>query len=68
MPVGILPRVELGLNDKSGSRANAADEIDHGLVIGQRLPSPVFGDVTEESMLDLVPLGGAGGEVRHANG
>jgi hypothetical protein len=40
-----------------------ANELDESFEGRQWLAPPVLGDVTEEAMLDLVPLAGAGREV-----
>jgi len=61
------PGIELGFDAESGGRADAPDQLHDGLVIDQGSSSPVFGDVAEESMLDLVSLGRAGRKVRDAN-
>src|SRR4051812_48000693 len=65
---GVLARVELRLDREPGAGANTADELDDGLVIDERATAPVLRDVTEEPVLDLVPLGRAGWEVRDADG
>ena len=39
------------------------DVLEHGFVAGERLSSPVLGDLAEEPVLDGIPLGGAGGVV-----
>src|SRR5580658_3763659 len=64
---GVGSCVELRFDAEPRSGAHAPDQLDDGLVIDQRSSSPVFGDVAEESMLDLVPLGGAGRKVRDAD-
>jgi hypothetical protein len=38
------------------------DEINNDLIAGQRPASPVLGDKTEQSVLDLVPLLVPGGK------
>ena len=43
------PRLSLG----------CADEVEHGVESGQWLACPVLGDLTEESVFDGIPLGGA---------
>ena len=65
---GILTRIELGFHREPGRRADAADELRDRLVIDQRATAPVFGDVAEQPMLDLVPLRGPRRKVRHADG
>src|SRR5437879_6442929 len=56
--------VQLRLHPQAGRGARVADQIDHGLKGAERTASPVFRDVAEEAMLDLVPLAGARWEVR----
>src|SRR4029450_7775682 len=41
------------------------DQLDDRLVAGEWAAPPVHGDVAEQPVLDLVPLGGAGREVAH---
>src|SRR5256886_3121429 len=42
-----------------------ADQVDDHLVVGERPPSPVHGDVTEEPVLDFVPLRGTRRKATH---
>src|ERR687892_392322 len=60
--------IECGADGQPGRRAHTANELDDGLSIDERPAAPVFGDVAEEAMFDLVPLGGAGWEMRDADG
>src|SRR5665213_2937511 len=55
----IKPGIKLCFDDKASLRSDAADELHYGLVIDERPATPVLGDVTEEPVLDLVPLAGA---------
>jgi len=41
---------------QSGLGRCRADQFDDGEAIGQRPAAPVLGDVTEQPVLDLVPL------------
>jgi len=67
-PLGVGSCVELRFDSEPGGRAYATDRLHDGLVIDQGSSSPVLGDVAEESVLDLVPLGRAGRKVRDADG
>ena len=60
--------VEFRLYLKPGLGSCVADAVDDGLVGRQRGAPPVRRDVAEESVLDLVPLARAGGEMTHVNG
>ena len=57
--------IKLRLDTKAGGRARRADQLHDGLVIQKRPATPILRDVTEHAVLDLVPLGCAGGKVRH---
>ncbi len=65
---GVFPSIELGLDGEPCGRAHAPNERHHGFSVDQRTPAPVLGDVTEEPVLNLVPLGRAGREMRDADG
>ena len=56
------------MDDKTGLGCRGAKKVEHGLVALERLASPVLADLTEEAMLDGVPLGGAGGVVADGDG
>jgi hypothetical protein len=49
-----------GADSQAGAGGGGGDRVDDDLVAGQRPPTPVEGDVGEQPVLDLVPLGGAG--------
>ncbi len=55
--------VERGLHEKAGARRRRGNQIDDGLVADQRFAALVLRDETEQSMLNLVPLAGAGREM-----
>jgi len=59
--------VQVGGDNQSGFRGRGADEVKDFLIGTQRLTGPVFGDFREESMLNGVPLGSAGGVVSNGN-
>ena len=56
-PRGILAGVEFGPDPEPGLRPGVPDAVDDGLIRRQRGASPVRRDVTEETVLDLVPFG-----------
>jgi len=55
----ILIRVQDCLDFEPGARLGAANQMNDGLIIDQRLPSPVQTDKRKEPVLDLVPLAGS---------
>src|SRR5215203_640336 len=57
---GIGTGIQLCPDREPGGGPHTPNELDHGFAIDERTPTPVLGDVTEEAVLDLVPLGGAG--------
>src|SRR6266850_4986992 len=59
--------VQLRANAQSRRRAGVADQVDDRFEGPERAAPPVRGDVTEEPMLDLVPLARAGWEVTHGD-
>jgi len=52
----ISPRVERAGDLQSGLGGRSADQRDDGDMIHQGMAAPVLGDVTEQTVLDLVPL------------
>ena len=64
----VLVFVERCANAKTRFGGDAADQVDHDLAGQQRPASPVVGAVAEHSMLDLVPLAGAGRKVTDLHG
>ena len=56
---GVFAGVELDGDGQPGGCGGGADQLDHGLVAGQRPAAPVAGDLREQPVLDLIPLGGA---------
>src|SRR6266851_7280347 len=60
----VAPFVQLGLDAQASRRPGVTDQLHDRLEGVERTASPVLGDVTEEAVLDLVPLAGAGREVR----
>ena len=57
---GVFAGVQLGGDGQPGGRGGGGDQLDDGLVAGQRPAAPVAGDLREQPVLDFVPLGGAG--------
>ena len=55
----IVIGVQHCLDSEPGARLRATDEIDDGLIVDQRLSSPVQADKREEPVLDLIPLAGS---------
>jgi hypothetical protein len=49
-------RVERAFNFQTGLGGRRADQLNHGEAVGERLAAPVLRDVTEQPVLDLVPL------------
>src|SRR5215204_569244 len=64
---GIGTGIQLCPDREPGGGPHTPNELDHGFAIDERTPTPVLGDVTEEAVLDLVPLGGAGWKMRDAD-
>ena len=52
----IASLIELGFDAQPGRRSGVADQLDEGLEGAKRTAAPVLRDVTEEPVLDLVPL------------
>src|SRR5215471_2289755 len=52
----IAARVESALDCQAGLGRRRTDQLDHGEAIRQLPSAPVLRDVTEQSVLDLVPL------------
>src|SRR5712692_628047 len=67
LPRWVGPLVQLGLDAQASLRPRVTDQLHDRLEGAERTASPVLGDVTEEAVLDLVPLAGAGREVRDVN-
>ena len=65
-------RVELGgqtaVDSQPGFGLGLPNQADDGAVAGQRLPRPVLADLTEEAVLNRIPLRGAGGVMADRHG
>lgn len=58
---GVGGFVEFGVDAQAGAGCGGSDGLDDHFVAGQGSSAPVHGEVGEEPVFDLVPLGGAGG-------
>ena len=63
-----MPAVEVGRDCETGSGAGVADEVENFGVAVERLGGPVFGDFGEQSVLDGIPFGSAGGVMSNGYG
>ena len=63
----VAPLVQSGLHAQPGGRSGMPNQRDDGFKGTQRPSPPVLGDVAKESVLDLVPLAGPWGKVRHVD-
>ena len=64
-PTRIVAAIEVGRNLKSSVGCGGASIVEDFLVRIQRFAGPVSRNFGEESMLDGIPLGSAGGIVSH---
>jgi hypothetical protein len=64
----ILFSIQICGHNQAGLGAGGANELEHLVIAIQRLGSPVFGDLGEQTMLDGIPFGGAGRVVSDRNG
>src|SRR5207344_1556951 len=60
---GVVAGIQGGLHAQPAAGGGGGDGLDDHLVAGQRSAPPVEGDVGEQPVFDLVPLGGARREV-----
>lgn len=60
LPFRVFVLIELAGDLETGLGCGGGDEVQDHLVTSERLASPVEGDEGEETVLDLVPLAGAG--------
>src|SRR5215831_19252319 len=65
--LGVGAAVEDGGDGQPGGGGDRGDGVDDDVVAGQRAAAPGQGDLGEQPVLDLVPLGGAGREVQHGD-
>src|SRR5467141_2687405 len=63
----VLSLVQFRFDTQTRGRSRMANECDDRLEGVERTTAPILGDVTEEAMLDLVPLAGARREMRDVN-
>ncbi len=67
-PLGVGVFIDSGLDAQSLTSGGVADQIHDNLSTDQRVPSPIGGDMAEDSVLYLVPLAGAGWKVANLEG
>jgi len=60
--------VQIGSDNQAGMGTGGANEAEHFFIAVQWLGSPVLGDLGEQTMLDGIPFGGAGGIVSDGHG
>lgn len=60
--------IKIARDRKAVFRRSGADQLDDDLVADQRLAAPVLRDVGKETMLDPVPLAGAGRQMSDRDG
>ena len=61
---GILLFVQFGADFEAGTGGGRGDQLDDGAIAAQRPAPPVDGNEREQTMLDLVPLAGAGRQMK----
>jgi hypothetical protein len=66
-PPGIEISIDLAADLKACIGCGGADQLHNHLMADQRLATPVHGDEGEQPVFDLVPLAGAGRQVRHGD-
>src|SRR4051812_12934859 len=64
---GVRAGVEGRADREAGAGGGAPDELDDDFATDEWSSAPVFGDVAEHPVFDLVPLAGAGREVADAD-
>ncbi len=65
--LGVVALIEPRVDLQAGVGCGRCDRVDHDCVADQRTSAPGLADVTEEPVLNLVPLRGAGREVADAD-
>ena len=60
---GVLLFDKLGDDRQAGVGRGGADVVEDRLIVGQWDTGPVLADLTEQAMIDRIPLGGAAGVV-----
>ena len=66
--LGIAVCVEFAGDGETGGGRGGGDQLDDGAAAGEWSATPVLGDVTEQAVLDLVPLGGPGWVMANGDG
>jgi len=64
---GVVTTVQVGGDSQTGFRGSGADEVEDLLIAIEGLAGPVFGNFREESVLNRIPLGSAGGIVSNGD-
>src|SRR5271165_6462896 len=64
----IARAIEVAGNGESFDGRGGGDQLDDDLMADERLAAPVLGDVGEQSVLDAVPLAGAGRQMDDRHG
>src|SRR4249919_3734534 len=64
----IARAIEVAGNGESFAGRGGGDQLDDDLMADERLAAPVLGDVGEQSVLDAVPLAGAGRQMDDRHG
>ena len=59
---------QIGGDAEASVGFGGTDKVEHGFHIGERLASPVPGDLAKQAVLDRVPLGSAGWVMAHGDG
>ena len=54
--------VEFAMDGETGASGGGGDQVDDYAIAGQRFGAPILGDEGEQTVLDLIPLVGAGGK------
>ena len=65
---GVVQRAQAAVDAQPGFGFGFTNQALDGGVIGQRLAGPVLADLTEESVFNRIPLGGAGRVVANRDG
>ena len=65
---GIFAFVQLGAHFEAGIGCRRGDQLDDRAIAAQRFAAPVDCDERKQTMLDLVPLAGAGRQVANRDG
>src|SRR5271168_833654 len=64
---GVAVFVDIAGYGQAGIGRCRSDELENDLMADEGLAAPVLGDVSEETVLDLVPFAGAGRQMSHGD-